>query len=188
MLIDEFLPVFEFRECHAIVVRAPAARVHAALRTADFAESAVVRTLLVLRGLPAAVLRGRSGPLSVGPVRLRDFEAHGFRVLAEQPPRELLIGLAGKFWTPAGGLLPLDARSFREPLPPGTARAAWNFAIEAAGQGTVLLTTETRIQCPDAESLRKFRVYWFVVRPWSGWIRRCLLRSIRKEAESGAML
>lgn len=133
MLIDEFLPLHHFAERHEIAVRAPAERVYAALRTADFAESIIVKALLALRGLPAALLHGKR--LGAGPIRLRDFEEHGFRVLAEAPPRELLIGLAGKFWTLTGGLLPVNARSFREPMPAGTARAAWNFVIEDAAAG-----------------------------------------------------
>ena len=92
-----------------------------------------MKALLALRGLPAALLHGKR--LGAGPIRLRDFEDHGFRVLAEAPPRELLIGLAGKFWTLTGGLLPVNARSFREPMPAGTARAAWNFVIEDAAAG-----------------------------------------------------
>lgn len=35
----------------------------------------------------------------------------------------------------------------------------------------------------DAKSRRYFGLYWAVIRPGSGLIRRCMLRSIRKKAE-----
>ena len=65
----------------------------------------------------------------------------------------------------------------------GTARAAWNFLVERTPDGGVTLSTETRVQPADAESARRFRRYWWLVRPWSGLTRRYMLRAIRREAE-----
>jgi hypothetical protein len=46
------------------------------------------------------------------------------------------------------------------------------------------LSTETRVWCaPDARA--KFRLYWLLVRPGSGLVRRSMLRSIRREATEG---
>jgi hypothetical protein len=39
------------------------------------------------------------------------------------------------------------------------------------------------VKCADAKSRRFFGLYWVVIRPWSGLIRRYMLRSIREEAE-----
>jgi hypothetical protein len=47
---------------------------------------------------------------------LREIEAHGFRVLAENPPHELLIGLVGSFWKMDGGLLCEESPVFRPVL------------------------------------------------------------------------
>ena len=46
---------------------------------------------------------------------LREFETHGFRVFAENPPHEILIGLMGSFWKMDGGLLPIDSLRSRAP-------------------------------------------------------------------------
>jgi len=114
---------------------------------------------------------------------LREFETHGFRVLAENPPHELLIGLIGSFWKPDGGLLPVDVATFKGAQLPGTARVAWNFSITEHEDGTCELATETRVKCADAKSRRYFRLYWVFIRPGSGLIRRSMLRSIRRKAE-----
>jgi len=117
---------------------------------------------------------------------LSEFESHGFRVLAENSPHELLIGLMGSFWKMDGGLLPIDSATFKGCQLPGTARVAWNFSVVEQKNGMCELATETWVKCSDAKSLRYFRLYWLVIRPGSGLIRRCMLRSIRKKAEGAA--
>lgn len=188
MLIDEYLPQYDTVERHATVVCASAARVYTALRTADLAACPLVRLLLALRTLPAVLRDGGSGVQHLrtrmaSSITLHAFKAQGFVVLAETPPQELLIGLVGTFWTLRGGMRSIDAWTWRAPQPPGTARAAWNFSIQVSTDGRCRLATETRVQCTDAASRRHFRHYWWVIRPGSGLIRRCMLRAIGQEAE-----
>jgi hypothetical protein len=190
-LIDEYLPEYDAREIHRTRVHAPASRVYGAFRTTDLADSMLVRICLALRALPGALVSPGRGLRHIGirlgtPMTLGEFEAHGFRVLAENPPHELLVGLMGSFWKPDGGLLPVDAATFKGAQPLGTARAAWNLNVVEQKDGTCELATETRVKCADAKSRRYFRLYWAVVRPGSGLIRRCMLRSIRKNAERSA--
>ena len=116
---------------------------------------------------------------------LADFERHGFVVLAERAPEELLIGVQGRFWTLTGQLEPLDAAAARLPVPAGRARAGWNFTTEPLPDGGTLLATETRIVCADAATRRRFLWYWRVIQPGSELIRRAVLSRIRREAERG---
>jgi hypothetical protein len=190
-LINEYLPEYDVRVIHRTRVHAPASRIYNAFRSTDLAESVLVRICLALRAFPGAFLSPVRGLRRIrirlgSPVTLRDFETHGFRVLAENPPYELLIGLIGSFWKPDGGLLPVDAVSFKGPQSSGTARVAWNFSIAEQKNGTCDLATETRVICADAKSRRYFGWYWVLVRPGSGLIRRYMLRSIRKKAEGAA--
>lgn len=191
MLIDEFLPTYTVAERHAIVVTAPVSAVYAAIRSAELAQASPVRLLLALRAAPGALLAGRRGlgqlyASARARITLRDFERRGFAILAEDPPREILIGLVGAFWRPRGGLRRTDALHFRAPQEPLTVRAAWNFAVEEQDRGRVVLSTETRLQPADRGSAWRFRLYWLVVRPWSGLTRRYMLRAIRAEAERAA--
>ncbi|MFN2564397.1 MAG: hypothetical protein ABR499_05215 [Gemmatimonadaceae bacterium] len=152
----------------------------------------VVRVLLGLRALPGALLTAAARPRearqrlrarTAAPVTMRDVVAQGFAVLEEDAPRELVLGVVGAFWRLRGDMRRVDATSFRGPQPAGTARAAWNFHLAKRADGTCVLSTETRVHCADAESRRRFRAYWLVVRPASGLIRRLMLRSIRHAAE-----
>jgi hypothetical protein len=103
--------------------------------------------------------------------------------VAERPGEELVLGTVGRFWQLAAELRDASAADFARPLEPGLARAAWNFRVVDAGPGNTELSTETRVQCADAATRRRFRVYWAMVGPASGWIRREILRLIRRTAE-----
>lgn len=175
MLIDRFLPDYDFAERHGIRVRADAAAVDACVRRLDLGGSPLARTLFRLRGMPADALR------------LDGLERLCFARLADEPG-ELVMGLIGRFWTPNGALERFAPENFTSFDRPGYARAVWNFSAEAIGPGETLLETETRIQCTDPASRRSFRRYWFVIRPFSGLIRRAALRSIRRDAETGSRL
>jgi len=187
VLIDDFLPRWEARERHRIRIQAAPERVYSALRATDLAGHPLVRGLLLARALPTAL---RAGSVlrewradSSRPITLASFEERGFRVLAEDPPHELLIGLEGAFWTPHGALRPVDPDTFRAPVPAGIARAAWNFRVVREGARRCVLHTETRVLTGDRAARRRFRLYWLVIRPGSGAIRRLMLRAIRAEAE-----
>lgn len=192
MRLDEWLPEVPAPaavERHATHVRAPAAAVYAALWRADLGGP-ILRVLLALRVLPAALggsraARGRIAALRAGgePLTLQGFITTGFTVLCEQPGQEIVLGLTGQFWKLGGGIVPTAAAKFRHGPPRGYAQAAWNFALTPAAHGGTWLTTETRVRCVDATARRRFRTYWLLVRPFSGLLRRVILRAIRQEAE-----
>jgi hypothetical protein len=83
----------------------------------------------------------------------------GFAVLGEKPNEEILLGLAGKFWTLSGCMQNINADNFREFNTKGYAKAAWNFALTETGKEEICLVTETRVQCLDEASLSSFRFY-----------------------------
>jgi hypothetical protein len=183
MLIDDFLPAFQVVEHHQRLVSASRGRTYAAIWDADFAASLLVKGLLILRAIPTLVSdpAGTHVP-SVG-VTLREILRQGFELLAEEPGREVLLGVSGRFWKLRENLSRAEPQRFREPVPEGLARAAWNFTVSERGEDTTLLSTETRVLCSGDAALRSFRRYWFVVGPFSGLIRRHMLRSIARVAE-----
>lgn len=144
---------------------------------ADLAASPVSMALLFLRGYGARAARRAEGAF---PERLVRF---GFTKIAEDPGRELVFGLAGRFWRPAGGLRRLaDAAAFEAFAEDGCVKAAWNLRVDAAGEDASEFSTETRIQYFGASARRKFRVYWTLVGPFSGLLRRALLREVARGA------
>jgi hypothetical protein len=175
-LIDAWLPRFDEVERHDILVRAAPEDVYAALRRVDLKGSWIVRGLLLLRGLPPG--RGRS----CEPFTLERLLANGFTLLGERPGRELALGVVGRFWTPSGGRLRLDADAFGAFERPGYAKAVIDFRLAPEADGVTRLSTETRILCLDAPSRRRFRLYWRAIGPFSALIRRAWLRAVAREA------
>jgi hypothetical protein len=178
--IDDFLPRFDVHEIHRMRFAAPPAEVWRALWEADLASSWWIRGLMALRALPALLFDREKRRIARGPWNLRALAGAGFGFLAEEPEREVVLGVEGRFWRPAGNLERFDRARFDRPLEAGLARAVWNFVLEPDGSGATLLTTETRVLCGDPASRRRFRAYWFFVRPGSGLIRRLMLAAVRR--------
>ena len=166
MLLDHYLPHCDFFERHAIVIRATPERVFEACKTSHLSRSRIVKMLLAMRGM-------RSDR--------QHFPPAGFHLLADDPPREMVLGIEGPFWNPRCKLRDVTAETFATPVAGNVARGAWNFLVEPDGAAT-RLSTETRVLCSD-ESRWKFRLYWMLIRPFSGLIRIMMLRTIRKDAE-----
>jgi len=183
MLIDSFAPRPDAVEIHSIVINASRATVYRVLRTADLGQSVIIKSLLVLRSIPGHIAHPCALPKS-RKVTLQTLIDSGFGVLAEKPGEEIVLGITGRFWRPAGNISPFNRPDFDRPVRTGFARGVWNFSVTQPVPGQTLLTTETRVTCGDAASRRKFLAYWFVVRPFSGLIRLIMLKSVRKMAES----
>jgi hypothetical protein len=166
-LLDEVLPEWHFRERHRRLVDAAPERIFDAIRAVTLAEMPVARLLVRLRGMRAQMTR----PM------LAEMRRAGFEIEAEDPGRELVFAAVGQPWKLRGGSRPRGSefRSFAEP---GFAKMAFNFLLEGK-----TMSTETRVYLTDERSRRVFRRYWFVIRPFSGLIRRVWLRAIARRAE-----
>jgi len=183
MLIDDFFPVYDATERHQIDIAAAPAQVYMAARVLDLSDSILIRSLFALRGLPALFSSRPKRGHGLG-LNLQGLLRSGFVLLGEMPQQEIVLGLAGKFWTTSGCLQRLNAAEFQTFSAPGFAKAAWNFSLEPQANGATRLRTETRVLCLDAASRRRFRFYWFFIRPFSGLIRREALRAIKQKIES----
>ena len=111
------------------------------------------------------------------------FLRNGFVLLEERGDREIVIGLTGRFWRPMGGIVHTDLSEFRKRAPQGVAKAAWDFVVLKDSGNATILKTETRVWCTDKSARRKFWIYWMVIRPFSGLLRRIILKEIRRTAE-----
>ena len=195
-LLDTLMPTYDVVERHAIVVRAPPIAVFAAIKSFDLSGSLVTRLLLAARAVPAMLVALVKSPRAVfaeprtlrAELRFADLERVGFRVVAERAPEELVIGALGKFWRLRSALrADVSPAHFASGPPPGYALAGWNFTVEPQLDGTSELSTETRVWCA-ADVRAVFRVYWLLIRPGSGLIRREILGAIRRQAEAHSSL
>ncbi len=159
--LDDAIPSWEFRERHATHVAAEPARVFDAIRGVEARDIFLYGTLTALR---RGFRGGRESILNVPKdARVIDVATRtGFRCVADDPPRELVI---------ASNLTP-------------EIRAAMNFLVEPDGRGGSHLSTETRVVTTAPRARRLFALYWFVIRAGSGFIRRMWLRAVKRRAEA----
>lgn len=135
--------------------------------------------LLFLRGYGGRAFRKSTGTLTERIVRF------GFTKLDEIPEREIVFGIAGKFWRPNGALRRLaDREGFHSFGEDGCVKAAWNLRVDPSDVGVCTLSTETRIRYFGSAARRKFRLYWTLVGLFSGLIRRSLLRGVQHRVEA----
>ena len=178
MLLDELLPEFDVNEVHSAEVPGEPAAALAAARAVTPKEIRLMGALMGLRSLPGRIKRT---PIVTKPDEpfLEQALGLGFVLLGERPD-ELVVGAIGKFWSPAGNRPiriagPEDFLAFDEP---GFAKAVMNVTVRGQASGT-LISTETRIAGTDPGATRRFRLYWLLIGPWSGLIRREWLRAAR---------
>lgn len=177
MLLDDFVPEFHFCERHEIVIAAPPEAVRRAVEAWRPNESFFWRVLLRLRGLgsPDGNLREWSAGL-------------GFLILADDG-RELVAGQIGRFWAPrerSALVSPKTPEDFRAFDDPGYAVAAFNLLVEPLDGSRTRFSTETRIRALGSSARRWFRLYWLLIRPFSGLLRGAMLRGMRSRAEQDA--
>jgi hypothetical protein len=184
------MPRWDARSRHHVEIQAEPAAVYHALLTIDFGRNPILRVFMAVRLLPALIFTPRQAWKrwqGARAARLQGPMGHllsgAFIQLEASPPTELILGLTGRFWTPAGGLVPTDPATFRDPVPPGLARATWNFQLQAVHPSRTLLGTETRVLCGDEATRRRFLRYWTLIRGGSGVIRWALLRQVKLVAE-----
>lgn len=180
-LLERFLPAYDVSERHEIVVRASPQTTYRIVRELDLGRSIPAMVLVVVRGIPH-YLMGKARPSRH--LTLDDLKGLGFIVLAEDPPREIVMGAVGRFWRPDSGLHPVGAEDFTAFAERGFAKAVINFRVEELDEGRTRVITETRVHGTDAGARRRFAVYWKAIAPFSGFIRGRILELVKRAAES----
>jgi hypothetical protein len=186
LLIDRFLPSFDFRQVRSLVVRSTRQQTFRAIKELTPAElPSLAWILLVLRGIPARLLRRPYPRLRPDAPILSQMAKSGFLALDEEGEHELVIGVIGQFWRSHGGIhLVSSAEEFLSFDRVDHVVAVMNFIVaDGPTPEEVTVSTETRIFIPDESSRTKFRIYWTFVGPGSMLIRSRLLNAIKRRAE-----
>ena len=181
-LLDRFLPDCEVRERHEVRVAAPAAVTFAAARELELQRSPLIRGIFRGREL----LMGATASRDRTPQRpfLEEVLTLGWRILAEEPDREIVVGAVTQPWRANvvfRGIPPEEFAAFDQP---GYVKIAWTLAATPLGPRDSVFRTETRARATDPASRARFRRYWTVVSPGIRLIRRETLRLVKREAET----
>lgn len=190
MLLDDYLPNYQFNEVHSLRVHAPIEQVYRAYKDLTPGElSPLVGIMFGIRDLPARLTgKGEASLRSTQPF-LEQMLAGGFLILAEKAPEEMVFGLAGQFWKLTGNaeVKLAGPEEFLRFADPDCAKTAANFLLTAEPDGWVRLSTETRVEALSPAVRRKFGLYWGVISMGSGLIRRFWLQAIKRRAEKGVV-
>jgi hypothetical protein len=180
--LDDWMPRWQIREQHVIPIAASPEKVFAAIRAVRADDIFLFRTLIAIRRC------GQTGPESIlnapelKPI-LDVATQTTFVLLAEEPPRELVIGTVVAAPPQARASGRLTPELFQKKLQPGVALATMNFLITPDDHGGSSVSTETRIYANNRSSLRRFAIYWRIIHPGSDIIRRMWLRAVKQRAE-----
>ncbi len=181
--LDEYSPQYHVHEVHGTQVHATPDRTYAAIKAVTADEIALFQMLTWIRRF------GQPGPESIinapGQQPLLDVATRtSFLLLADDPPREVVVGtvvLALRDVTAAPSLTPA---TFRELAAPGFVKATMNFRVEPEGSDRSRVTTETRVFGTDQRAIVRFLPYWRIIYPGSALIRVTWLNAIKRRAEA----
>lgn len=183
-LLDDYMPEYEFREVHALLVRATPGEVKKAVHAVTFSEIGALRTLMRLRAAAAGKILPRQNALDRPVLDARPDPDSGFVALA-QDENETVKGMVGRFWSSSPHPRLQSPAKFMTYAQSGTAKVAFNLRVEDAGAGLTRLVTETRVHAVDSTARAPLARYWRAIYPGSGIIRQMWLEAAKRRAEHG---
>ena len=187
-MIDGLNPDREFSdEISVMVDTSPAAIFDAAMRvTAN--DMPVAKALGTLRYLPGRLL-GRKPPASDTAPFIQTLLENGTVILAKEMDREIVFGSAGKYHQ----LLDQEPRPFKTAADYNAfqdteyQQLVMSLRVEPTSTpGLNRLLLEHRTHPLGAESRRKFKRYWRVIKPSGAFVTKQLLNTIKRRAERDA--
>ena len=181
--LDRFMPVYDIVERHHIRVAAPADVTFAAACEGDLMQSTVARAIfkgreLILRSRPDTTPRPR-GVLAFT-------TSIGWRILANVPGREVVVGAVTQPWEANAVFRPLQPDEFASFNEPGFVKIAWTIRADPVSASESVFRTETRARATSASARAKFRRYWSFLSPGIIIIRWMMLGPVKADAERRA--
>jgi hypothetical protein len=104
----------------------------------------------------------------------------GFTSLEENYPYEALYG----FWVRGKiAKIPSYEDFLNNSISPWL-KVVWNFQFENLEKEKTKVSTETRVLCVNPITKFTFGLYWSIIKPFSGLIRKKMLKIIKDDSES----
>lgn len=177
-LLDRFIPVYEVGERHETRVAAPAELTYRIACDFDLRDSPLMRAIFRAREL---LLRAPATPETSSRLLVQTLRS-GWRILAQEPGRELVVGTITRPWEPHVTFRAVEPDDFRAFDEPGYMKIVWTLCAEPIDDRTSIFRTVTRAHATDPRAAEKFRRYWAVFSPGIRLIRYEALRAVRAAA------
>lgn len=179
-VFDDTVPEYQFGERHSVRVHARPKQVIEAAREATWGDLRSLATLLKIRGEVLRKPFRDTGAFSPDKRILDAFSASGY--VSGGSDREVVM--AGGVDTQAKRVLAVhNLQEYADLHKPGVVKMAFTFYADDAGSGWSTVTTETRMAVEGGSS-RWPAVYWRLIVPGSGLLRREWLEGIKRRAEA----
>ena len=187
-LLDQLMPTYDIVERRHIRVAAPAETTLGAAYEFDIQRSPIIQAIFKSR----ALLLG--GELNDPEEARRPHElvawvkTIGWRALAEEPGREIVLGTVTQPWTGNPAFQSPGPAEFARFGEPGYVKIAWTLRADPDGEAASVFRHETRALATDPAARAIFRRYWSIFSPGIIVIRWLVLGPIKREAERRACL
>ncbi len=170
--LEQTMPVFHFHERHSRWINASPEQVWQALTTLTLDQLTLTRALVAIRHIRAHAATPAKPLFTDGPVRMFEITPAAYAV----------GGAVARPWQhrPARADI-ASLEEFARFAEPGWTKYLTDFHLQPCNGG-VQLTTETRGYSTDSRARRRFAVYWALIRPASGLVRRDMLATVRRRA------
>ena len=171
-MLEQTMPVFHFHERHSRWINASPEQVWQGLTTLTLDQLTLTRALVAIRHIRAHAATPAKPLFSDGPVRMFEITPAAYAV----------GGVVARPWQhrPARADI-ASLEEFARFAEPGWTKYLTDFHLQPCNGG-VQLTTETRGYSTDSRARRRFAVYWALIRPASGLVRRDMLATVRRRA------
>jgi hypothetical protein len=169
MLIDKYLPAYDFNEFHSVELDSAAKDIYQKMLHCDLSNNHLIRFFFRLRGIPKELYN------------IDHLTKMGFIRLGEEPAREIIFGMITgnpMFNSCKPNFSPVD---FLGNSDTSIIKAVINFQVQDQGNSKHTISTETRVWCGNKKLKSKFRLYWFFVKPFSQLIRKSMLRQMKRK-------
>jgi len=174
MLLDKYLPQYDFTEVHTIKVKASPDTAYRVMMEITEAEvSPIVRILTFLSELPDKIKKTneRTTKTDIYQPMLEQMMQNGFTRIEGQG-REIVFGLVvsgsiGAVWKKSSvkRVIPANAEEFFAFKDPAYLWVVANFMVNESGPpGMVTIYTESRTMALSEKSRKSFRPYWWIIR------------------------
>ncbi|MBI6548246.1 hypothetical protein [Xenorhabdus lircayensis] len=181
----QFLPCFHFHEIHeSKPINAPAREMIQAVKNFEMSDDLFINTLSRIRNLPVNLLQNISNS---NKTQNHNFGLKTFTILDEND-HEISMGLTGRFWQADLGIIHQpNFESFIRFNDNKSAKLVLRFWVKENPNGHRSLVTETFTFCPDKKIQKIFTLYWLIIRPASGFIRKRMLSTIINKLKNKAL-
>jgi len=171
------MPAYDVRKAVSIIIYADPSTVFNAMYHLRLHWSWITTLVYRIRGMKPPSFFGR-----------KQLKKSMFTMLEVDREREIILGIIGNFWATTVNARRFEPEEFVTVSFTGCAKATWNFELRPISDKKTVLRTETRVLCPGRAAKMKFRLYWFIIQPFSTLIRKEILKSIKMQAESNRVV